>query len=155
MNNTQAKKLAGSTVVDKWLSNFSANSIFSQTGSGKTDMSKKPAGSKPESEIQQEIQLAFQQEWPTSLILRQNTGAMKDSSNRLVRFGVPGQADLRCVIDGFAVEVECKTEQGKQSDAQRRYEKAVSRAGGIYLVCTDAEDCVNAARTELSRRRST
>lgn len=117
-------------------------------------MSKKPAGSKPESEIQQEIQLAFQQEWPQSLILRQNTGAMKDSSGRLVRFGIPGQADLRCVIDGFAVEVEVKTTKGKQSDAQRRYEKAVERAGGIYLVCRDWEECLDAARAELSKRRS-
>lgn len=118
-------------------------------------MSKKPAGSKPESEIQQEIQLAFQQEWPSSLILRQNTGAMKDSSGRLVRFGVPGQADLRCVINGFAVEIEVKTTKGKLSDAQRRYQRAIERADGIYLVCTDAGECLDAARAELSRRRST
>ena len=119
-------------------------------------MSKKPAGSKSESEIQQEIQLAFQNEWPSALVLRQNTGAMKDhNTGRLVRFGVPGQADLRCVIDGLAVEIECKTKKGKQSDAQRKYERAITRAGGIYLVCTDAEECLNAARTELSFRRST
>jgi hypothetical protein len=78
---------------------------------------------------------------------------MKDHTGRLVRFGVPGQADLRCIINGCAVEVEAKTTKGKQSDAQRRYQKAVERANGIYLVCTDAGECLDAARTELSKRR--
>jgi len=76
---------------------------------------------------------------------------MRDQSGRLVKFGVKGQGDLRCVINGHSVEIECKTVTGKQSDAQRRYEKIFNRAGGTYLVCTDAEGCVNEIRSRLPK----
>jgi hypothetical protein len=112
-------------------------------------MTKKPNGSKPESLIQQEIQLALQQAFPSALVLRQNTGAMRDQSGRLVKFGIKGQGDLRCVINGHSVEIEVKTVKGKQSDAQKQYEKIFNRAGGTYLVCTDAEDCLNEVRSRL------
>ena len=105
--------------------------------------------SKSESVIQQEIMLAIQKAWPKAAIIRQNTGASKDKTGRLVRFGVKGAADLRVIINGLAIEVEAKTLKGVQSDAQKQYEKAIQRAGGRYFVCRDAEGCVNAIRSSI------
>lgn len=106
---------------------------------------------KSESVIQQEIMLAIQKAWPSAAIIRQNTGASKDHTGRLVRFGVKGAADLRIIINGLAVEVEVKTLKGVQSDAQKQYERAIQRAGGRYFLCRDAEGCVNAIRKSIPK----
>lgn len=106
--------------------------------------------SKSESVIQQEIMLAIQKAWPRAAIIRQNTGASKDKTGRLIRFGVKGAADLRIIINGLAIEVEAKTLKGVQSDAQKQYERAIQRAGGRYFLCRDAGSCVDAIRESIS-----
>ena len=112
---------------------------------------KKPNMCKSESVIQQEIMLAIQKAWPKAAIIRQNTGASKDATGRLVRFGVKGAADLRIIINGLAIEIEAKTLKGVQSRDQKQYEKAIRRAGGRYFLCRDAGSCVNAIRESISR----
>lgn len=51
-----------------------------------------------------------------------------------------GQADLSLIIDGKAVKVEVKcrwTKDRYQNAAQKRYQKKVERAGGIYVIIRD------------------
>ena len=51
-----------------------------------------------------------------------------------------GQADLSLIINGKAVKVEVKckwTGDRYQSEAQKRYQKNVERAGGIYIIIRD------------------
>lgn len=51
-----------------------------------------------------------------------------------------GQADLSLIINGKAVKVEVKckwTGDRYQNEAQKRYQKNVERAGGIYIIIRD------------------
>ena len=51
-----------------------------------------------------------------------------------------GQADLSLIINGKAVKVEVKckwTGDRYQNEAQKRYQKNVERAGGIYVIIRD------------------
>lgn len=75
-----------------------------------------------------------------ALVQRNNSGLLLGANGRRVRAAMPGAADLIACIQGYFVAVECKTASGRQSSAQRRYECAVQRAGGIYLLARGAED---------------
>jgi hypothetical protein len=46
----------------------------------------------------------------------------------------PGTADLSAVIQGRAVKIEIKIGNDRQSEAQKRYQAQIERAGGIYLI---------------------
>lgn len=48
--------------------------------------------------------------------------------------GTRGTADVSSVIRGMAVKIEIKIGRDRQSDDQKRYQEAVERAGGIYLI---------------------
>lgn len=86
--------------------------------------------------------LRVQQAYPTALILRQNTGVAKDPRGQVIKFGTPGQGDVRCVIHGRAIEIEVKTAKGKQSKQQKQYEAALERAGGIYILARSADEAL-------------
>jgi hypothetical protein len=77
-----------------------------------------------------------------------------------VKFGVEGQGDLSGLIDGDAdgvnrgrrLEIECKTERGKQSDAQKRFQAMIERFGGLYVLARSVEDVDQAlARVGITR----
>lgn len=75
---------------------------------------------------------------------RRNTGAARDArTGRLVRFGLPGMADIGGIYRGRAVEIEVKTEKGKQSQPQRNWQAAVERAGGIYILARSVNDVMD------------
>ena len=46
----------------------------------------------------------------------------------------PGSADLSAVIYGRAVKIEVKMKD-KQSEAQKKYQEQIERAGGLYWIC--------------------
>lgn len=111
----------------------------------------------PETIIQNEILRAI---GPRAdlYIARRNVGTARDpNTGRVVRFGVPGEADLQGVLavacrcgrfHGVAVALEVKTPTGRQSKAQRRWEQAWTRRGGVYAVVRSVEDAEQAlART--------
>lgn len=53
----------------------------------------------------------------------------------VVRYGLPGMADLSGILsDGRRLEIEVKSATGRQSDAQKNYQRMIERFGGIYLV---------------------
>lgn len=62
---------------------------------------------------------------------------------RRVRFGTLGQADIDGVHKGIAIQVESKTQTGRQSDEQVKFQRAWERAGGVYVVARSAEEAVD------------
>lgn len=45
-----------------------------------------------------------------------------------------GTADIHCTINGLSVKVEIKIGNDRQSEAQKKYQKRVEKAKGIYLI---------------------
>ncbi len=79
---------------------------------------------------------------PDLRIWRQNTGAARTALGALVRFGVPGQADISGLRlpHGQRIEIEVKSPKGRQSQQQRRYQAMIENCGGIYILARSLED---------------
>lgn len=72
---------------------------------------------------------------------RQNTGMARMGPRRMVRFGVPGQADLTGILPGgIRLEIEIKTNFGQQTTEQRNYQRMIERFGGVYVLARSVED---------------
>ena len=71
---------------------------------------------------------------------RANTGVARIGT-RVVRFGIPGQADLTGILpDGRRLEIEVKSPTGRQSSAQKAYERMIKRFNGVYILARSVED---------------
>lgn len=55
---------------------------------------------------------------------------------------------------GTRVEIECKAGAGRQSEAQRNYERMIKKHGGIYILARSAEQAKSDLEAELSLRRA-
>jgi len=77
------------------------------------------------------------------LYLRNNSGALRDASNRPVRFGQPGSADLILCHNGRFVSVEVKGPAGRLSEAQLYWAGSVRAAGGVALVVRSVEELIH------------
>lgn len=53
-----------------------------------------------------------------------------------------GSADISAIIGGRSVKIEVKIGHDRQSDAQRRYQQAVTSAGGYYFIAKNFDDFV-------------
>jgi protein involved in polysaccharide export with SLBB domain len=95
-----------------------------------------------EREIQTDVLLALQERWPRGLFYRRNVGGMK-IGDRFVKFGVKGQADVAGMVEGRAIEVECKRPGEYQTKDQRNWQAAVERAGGLYIVARSVQDAID------------
>lgn len=85
---------------------------------------------------------------PDMRLWRNNTGAVGFNNGggekRYVKFGVPGQADCSGILhDGKRLEVEAKTERGKQTPEQKNFETMIRRFGGVYILARSADDAEN------------
>lgn len=76
---------------------------------------------------------------------RQNTGAYKDKTGRLIRYGLcVGSSDIIGIAPGGVfVAVECKTASGRVSDNQEKFINNVRRQGGRAGVARCADDAVS------------
>ena len=73
-------------------------------------------------------------------IWRANVGVAR-INRRVVRFGIPGQADLTGILfDGRRVEIEIKSATGQQSQDQKNYQKLIERFNGIYILARSIND---------------
>jgi hypothetical protein len=61
---------------------------------------------------------------------------------RPITFGLPGSGDILGVARGFGFALEAKTETGRQSDQQKKFQAAFERAGGRYGLFRSAEEAV-------------
>ncbi len=96
-----------------------------------------------EHEIQNEILRTFGAD-PRMRLWRANAGVAR-MGRRVVRFGVPGQADLTGILPGgIRLEVEVKAADGRQTEEQRNYQRMIERFGGVYVLARSVEDVQNA-----------
>ena len=82
------------------------------------------------------------------MIFRNNVGAWKDPSGRIVRYGVGGKggADLLGIApDGRFLAVETKTAKGAVRPEQLTFIAAVQKAGGRAGVARSVEDALRIA----------
>lgn len=88
------------------------------------------------------------------LVIRNNTGKFRslNDPNRIVSVGMVGSADIIGVRPlvitadmvgqtiGHAIAVEVKTDKGKQSDAQKKWQTAWEKHGGVYILARSPDD---------------
>lgn len=98
-----------------------------------------------ETETMRQIMLAISG-LPGGLFYRRNVGVARTQRGEVVRFGIPGQADIGGIYRGRAVEVEVKTDEGRLSEAQKRWKMAVERAGGLFVLARTPADALSALR---------
>lgn len=78
-----------------------------------------------------------------AIFWRNNTGALPRPGGGLIRFGLPGSADIIGCYQGRAVAIECKTVAGRQSESQKRFQAAWERADGLYVLARSVEDAIS------------
>ena len=61
-------------------------------------------------------------------------------NGHLVRYGVPGMADIAGIWRARPYEIEIKLTKGRQTQEQKNWQRAVERAGGTYLLWRSVED---------------
>ena len=96
-----------------------------------------------ETELMRHILVALNQ-LPDALFWRVNVGVGAGPDGRMTRYGLPGQADIAGVLRGQHVEIEVKTPAGRQSQQQIRWQRAVERAGGVYVVVRSVDEALAA-----------
>lgn len=74
-------------------------------------------------------------QFPQVRVWRANTGAVV-VANRMVRFGLPGQADITGAIGptGRRIEIEVKSETGRLSPEQVAFGEWMRALGALYIV---------------------
>lgn len=108
-----------------------------------------------EAEIVNGLLLEIGRRWPDSVrAWRNNSGALKDEHGRLVRFGLPGSADIIGIVgpSGRFLALECKATRGRPTDQQLLFVRMVGAFGGVGGVvwsieegCKLIEDAINGA----------
>lgn len=53
-----------------------------------------------------------------------------------------GSADISATIRGRSVKIEVKVGKDRQSEAQKRYQESIERAGGVYMIARDFDSFV-------------
>lgn len=96
-----------------------------------------------EAELMRHILVALNQ-LPDALFWRVNVGLASSPDGRVTRYGLPGQADIAGIVRGKHVELEVKTPTGRQSQQQVRWQRAIERAGGVYVVVRSVDEALAA-----------
>jgi len=92
-----------------------------------------------EKEIQNAILRTFGT-LPHLRLWRANVGVARIGP-RVVRFGIPGQADLTGILpDGRRLEIEVKSPTGRQSPDQQAFQRIIERFNGLYILARSVED---------------
>lgn len=56
--------------------------------------------------------------------------------------GTAGSADISATIKGRSVKIEVKIGKDRQSDAQKKYQEMIERAGGVYIIAKNFDEFV-------------
>ena len=60
--------------------------------------------------------------------------------------GTNGTADISATFKGKSIKIEIKMKD-KQSEAQKEYQQAIERAGGIYFICHNFDEFLDIFNT--------
>lgn len=77
---------------------------------------------------------------PLGLCWKNNSGALKDNQDRLVRYGLKGSTDILACIKGRFVAVEVKVGRDRLRPAQKTFAEAVARNNGVVILARSVED---------------
>jgi len=92
-----------------------------------------------EKQIQNAILRAFGTD-PRLRLWRANVGVAR-IGRRVIRFGVPGQADLTGILPGgLRLEIEVKSATGRQSAEQKAFQRLIEQFGGLYVLARSVTD---------------
>lgn len=94
-----------------------------------------------EHELQQRILLVLGNK-PGLRVWRNNSGALIDKRNHLVKFGLQGSADILGIQapTGRFLAIEVKATNGKQTEQQQRFQRMIEAHGGIYILARSLND---------------
>lgn len=92
---------------------------------------------------------------PLGLAWINNSGALRDKTDRLVRYGLTGSSDIIAIIHGRFVGIEVKVGRDRQSGTQQNFAAAVRRAGGVYILARSLDDVTDTLRLEGLLERAT
>lgn len=67
-------------------------------------------------------------------------GVLKGKRKWIPTTGTKGSSDVSATVYGLSVKIEVKLRHDRQSDAQRKYEAAITKAGGIYFIAKSEDD---------------
>lgn len=105
--------------------------------------------SKLERDIQTEIMLALGSR-PGVRVFRLNVGLGHTARGAVVRFGLPGMADLLVCTGAKYLWLECKSKSGSLRPAQRNFRDTIRAIGGAYAVVRSVDEAL-AALEEVQR----
>lgn len=57
--------------------------------------------------------------------------------------GTNGTADISATIKGKSIKIEVKIGKDRQSEAQKKYQADIERAGGIYIIIKDFDEFIH------------
>jgi hypothetical protein len=95
-----------------------------------------------EAHLQQEIRLALGQR-DDIFMFRINVGKFRplDGGARVIQSAPEGTPDLMGVMTpGKAFGIEVKAQRGQQRDAQKKWQAAWEKRGGIYILAKSLQD---------------
>lgn len=95
-----------------------------------------------EAEIQAAILVAVTA-LPGAMFWRASAGLFKNQRGGFVRANAVGCPDVLGVYQGRFVGIEVKTPAGRQSPAQKRFQAAVARAGGVYVLARSVAEALD------------
>lgn len=83
---------------------------------------------------------------------RNNTGALRNKNNRLVRYGKPGSSDIIGILpDGRLIAVECKTSIGKLSPGQKDFLEKIKENHGVAIVAHSSDELMDQIKNFIKR----
>lgn len=83
---------------------------------------------------------------PAGLFWRVNVGQAVTRRGAVVKFGLPGQADIAGCCDGKHIEIEVKTGAAVQRKGQKDWQAAIHAARGTYIVARSVDEALDGVR---------
>lgn len=83
---------------------------------------------------------------------RNNTGALRNKKDRLVRYGKPGSSDIIGILpDGRFLAVECKTNKGKLSPGQKLFLEEIRNNNGVAIIAHSSDELMDQIKNFIQR----
>jgi hypothetical protein len=68
--------------------------------------------------------------------------------------GIEGGPDIQGSLHGLWIGIEMKSKTGRQRESQARFQRAVEKAGGIYIIARSAEQAIQCLEQALADRNA-
>ena len=73
---------------------------------------------------------------------------------RRMMIGLKGEPDISGCLDGLWIGIEVKTQTGRQSADQVKFQKIIEARGGIYIVARSPDEAIEKIEAALTARRA-